>query len=103
MNDDEGAAAGGGGGAAAAAGGGEEEDSQVEVDMAFWCKSDNVRNVATVLSTLLKNKKKDDSQLAYVEITPFVILSPFFFDCYMTEMYMCLCVSIVQNGDEIHC
>lgn len=58
MNDDEGA------------GGGGDGDSQVEVDMAFWCKSDNVRNVATVLSTLLN--KKNDSQLAYVEITKFV-------------------------------
>ena len=45
-------------------------DSQVEVDMVFWCKIDNVRVVATVLNTLLN--KKSDYQIAYVEITKFV-------------------------------
>lgn len=44
-------------------------DSQVEVDMVFWCKIDNVRVVATVLNTLLN--KKSDYQIAYVEITKF--------------------------------
>ncbi len=50
--------------------GSEERDSQVDVEMAFWCKIDNVRVVATVLSTLLN--KKSDSQIAFVEITKFV-------------------------------
>lgn len=47
----------------------EARDSQVEVDMVFWCKIDNVRVVATVLNTLLN--KKSEYQIAYVEITKF--------------------------------
>lgn len=51
----------------------EARDSQVEVDMVFWCKIDNVRVVATVLNTLLN--KKSEYQIAYVEITKFVAFS----------------------------
>ena len=55
----------------------EARDSQVEVDMVFWCKIDNVRVVATVLNTLLN--KKSEYQIAYVEITKFVFFSSTFF------------------------
>ena len=50
----------------------DSQADQVEVEMAFWCKIDNVRVVATVLSTLLN--KKSPSQIAFVEVTPFVPL-----------------------------